>query len=241
MTFEWNFVGRPVEISKKCAAAIFSLSHVRWATVPCTMRCSKHGLAASPDGTCVVCRRATAPQRATGLRWLGWLAGASVVLLLGFALVRWGVRSLEPARAEPPPRTDPALVARPAWTTVPSASMTTAPPAHTTAFEATTAFAVDDHARLEEERKRVSITVYTTSWCPHCREAKSWLKSHDQPYFERDIEQDPTANAAMRALNPSGGVPTLHVDSEVIVGFSDAALERAIDNAAKRRIASAHN
>ncbi len=203
------------------------------------MRCTKHGLAAATDGMCVICRRERAPHQAANLRWLGWIVSGIVVSLVVFSLVRLGVRSLEAARPEPPPRTDPALVARPVWTTAPTALPPT--PARTTAFDATTAFAIDDPARLDEERKRVSITVYSTTWCPHCREAKSWLKEHDQPYFERDIEQDPSANATMRELNPHGGVPTIHVDSEVIVGFSDKGLARAIDNAAKRRIASAPN
>jgi glutaredoxin-like YruB-family protein len=203
------------------------------------MRCTRHGLATSPDGTCVLCRRELAPTNAPSLRWLAWLVAGTIAVLLAFSLVRLGVRSLQAARATPEPKRDPAFTTRPAWSAAPPAPTLLAPrPGNTTAFQASTSVAVDDRARIEDERKRVSITVYTTSWCPHCKEAKSWLKSHDLAYFERDIEQDPSANTEMRKLNPRGGVPTIHVDDEVIVGFSDRGLDRAIDNAARRRIAS---
>ena len=205
------------------------------------MRCTRHGLATSPDGTCVLCRREVAPRDPPNFRWLAWLVAGTITVLLAFSLIRLGVRSLQAARATPELKRDPALTTRPAWTAAPNTPTSAPRPGNTTAFEATTSFAVDDRARIEDERKRVSITVYTTSWCPHCKEAKAWLKSHDLAYFERDIEQDPAANTEMRKLNPRGGVPTIHVDDEVVVGFSDRGLDAAINDAAKRRIASAPN
>lgn len=109
------------------------------------------------------------------------------------------------------------------------------------AASAVPAWFTAEQARVPEERKRVSITVYSTSWCPSCRAAKAWLASHHQPYFERDIELDPEAKVRMHKLNPAGGVPTINIEDEILIGFDGSAMDRAIDGAARRRIASERN
>ncbi len=68
----------------------------------------------------------------------------------------------------------------------------------------------------------VHVIVYTTSWCPSCRAAKSWLQKNGVAYEERDIEASRTYAAQMRALNPRGSIPTFDVEGDVNVGFSSS-------------------
>src|SRR6185295_19917470 len=54
------------------------------------------------------------------------------------------------------------------------------------------------------------LVVYSSSWCPDCRNAKRVLHEADTSFDEVDIDQDPTAEALV--LERSGGrrvVPTL--------------------------------
>ena len=56
------------------------------------------------------------------------------------------------------------------------------------------------------------VTMYTTSWCPDCRRAKSFLKAHGVEFREVNIETDPSAEQIVVQAN--GGrrkVPTLEM------------------------------
>jgi glutaredoxin len=39
----------------------------------------------------------------------------------------------------------------------------------------------------------MDLTVYTAFWCRDCREAKNFLKKHNIPFKEIDIESSPEA------------------------------------------------
>jgi thioredoxin reductase (NADPH) len=78
------------------------------------------------------------------------------------------------------------------------------------------------------------IVVYTTSWCPYCREAKRYLEERGLPYEEIDIERTP--GAAERVERWSGGyrtVPTFDAAGRIIVGPDLAALEEALRSATR--------
>jgi len=199
-------------------------------------RCPRHGLAIPPDGTCIVCRREARGGRGEGAglpSWLYALVGLVLAGLLVFGVVRMVLQRAETATAEPPP---PAPLQR--FAARPASSMPTTVQTAAPAGSTVPTWFTDEQARVPEERKRVSITVYSTSWCPSCRAAKAWLANHHQAFFERDIEQDPEAKVRMHKLNPAGGVPTINVEDEILVGFDAPSLDRAIDTAARRRIAS---
>ena len=44
-------------------------------------------------------------------------------------------------------------------------------------------------------RAHVSVTLYTTRWCPHCAHARDWLRARGIPYHDMDVETDPVAAA----------------------------------------------
>jgi glutaredoxin len=81
----------------------------------------------------------------------------------------------------------------------------------------------------------VHVVVYTTSWCPVCRRAKSWMAANGVAYEERDVESSEVNARRMRAINPRGGVPTFDVEGQVMVGFSEDSLLATMRQAARHR------
>jgi len=62
----------------------------------------------------------------------------------------------------------------------------------------------------------VNIRIYTTSWCPDCRQAKRFLEEHQLPYEEFDIEADLRAAKFVKQANQGKRrVPTFDVDGRV--------------------------
>jgi mycoredoxin len=56
------------------------------------------------------------------------------------------------------------------------------------------------------------ITIYSTTWCPDCRRAKSFLKERGVQFREVDIEQDPGGeDIVLKANNGRRKVPTFDV------------------------------
>ena len=56
------------------------------------------------------------------------------------------------------------------------------------------------------------ITIYSTTWCPDCRRAKSFMKERGVQFREVDIEQDPAGEEiVIKANNGKRRVPTLEV------------------------------
>src|SRR5207253_5040720 len=57
-----------------------------------------------------------------------------------------------------------------------------------------------------------AITIYSTTWCPDCRRAKSFLKERGVDFREVDIEEDPSGEAiVIQANHGKRTVPTLEV------------------------------
>jgi len=56
------------------------------------------------------------------------------------------------------------------------------------------------------------ITMYSTTWCPDCRRAKTFLKERGVEFREVDIERDPAAEEiVIKANNGRRKVPTLEI------------------------------
>lgn len=57
------------------------------------------------------------------------------------------------------------------------------------------------------------VTMYTTSWCPDCRRAKSFLQAHGVEFREVNIEADPSAEQIVfQANSGKRKVPTLEME-----------------------------
>lgn len=89
---------------------------------------------------------------------------------------------------------------------------------------------------LARMRERVDVVVYSTAWCPACRSLRDYLVRRGIRATEYDIEHNRSARARQRELNPRGGVPTVEIDGQVLVGFSAKGIEAALDRAARARL-----
>lgn len=75
------------------------------------------------------------------------------------------------------------------------------------------------------------IKVYSTPMCPWCVKAKEYLKKKNAAFEEVDVSKD--ARAAQEMIEKSGqrGVPVLDINGKMIVGFDQAAIDQALNNA----------
>jgi glutaredoxin len=74
------------------------------------------------------------------------------------------------------------------------------------------------------------VTLYGTSWCGACREARKYLASRKIPFADKDVERDPAAarelgQKAARLGIRADRVPILDVRGRLLIGFDRARLE----------------
>ena len=80
-----------------------------------------------------------------------------------------------------------------------------------------------------------SVVVYSATWCGFCKKAKAWLKDHNVPYIERDVEKTPGAqaelDAKLKAANTAGGgIPVIDWSGSLVMGFDQRALEKLLSS-----------
>ncbi len=77
------------------------------------------------------------------------------------------------------------------------------------------------------------VRMYTISTCSHCKAAKRFLDRCTVKYEFTDVDllSGPERKAVLddlRRLNPNCSVPTIIIGDEVIVGFDEEALSKAL-------------
>ena len=81
-----------------------------------------------------------------------------------------------------------------------------------------------------------TVIIYGASWCGPCHQAADFLKAKGVAYVLKDIEQVPGAAAEMReklarAGQHGGSIPVIDVRGQILVGYSEPALARALARA----------
>ena len=66
------------------------------------------------------------------------------------------------------------------------------------------------------------VRIYTTSYCPYCRAAKTLLQRKAVQFEEIDVTDDPQLRAEMEKLSGRMTVPQIFIDGEPIGGYDDA-------------------
>ncbi len=111
-----------------------------------------------------------------------------------------------------------------------------APPAAPAASSAPVVRLTDADFAHADDVGHPTVLFFTTTWCPVCRTAREALSASGVRYDERDVESDPEARRRQLELAPSGGVPVLAFEDEVLLGFSRSQFDRIV---AKWRAAEA--
>ena len=65
------------------------------------------------------------------------------------------------------------------------------------------------------------VLLYTTSWCPFCRRAKTLLKEKGVKWKELDIEADRDHRQAMTQASGRNTVPQIFINGTHVGGFDD--------------------
>ena len=95
----------------------------------------------------------------------------------------------------------------------------------------------DEAVAVAPSRNAVRVVMYTTSWCPVCKQAKEWMSRRQIAFEERDVEASRENARRMHAINPRGSVPTFDVEGQVLVGFSERDLVGTMERAAAKQSA----
>ena len=78
------------------------------------------------------------------------------------------------------------------------------------------------------EPQNITVELYTTSWCPYCKDARNFFRSRGISFSEYDIEKDEEAALRKNDLDGGRGVPFAVICDQKIHGFSAMAYEKAL-------------
>jgi glutaredoxin 3 len=65
------------------------------------------------------------------------------------------------------------------------------------------------------------VTVYTTTWCPYCRQAEKFLESKGVAFKQVDVTEDDAMREKLVELTGQRTVPQIFVGEKSIGGYSD--------------------
>jgi glutaredoxin 3 len=79
-------------------------------------------------------------------------------------------------------------------------------------------------------QKYPRIVLYSVSWCPHCKEAKEYLTSHNIPFINKDVELDDDYKKELIDKYKTGGVPFIVFgkDEKLMKGFNPERFEKIL-------------
>lgn len=66
------------------------------------------------------------------------------------------------------------------------------------------------------------VVMYTTSWCPYCRAAKSLFAAKKVDFTEIDVTAEPKLRHDMERLSGRRTVPQIFINGKPIGGYDDA-------------------
>ncbi len=73
-----------------------------------------------------------------------------------------------------------------------------------------------------------SIKLYSTSACPWCVKTKEFFKSHKIPFTNFNVGIDQKACQEMIKKSGQVGVPVVEIGKEIIVGYDEDAIKKAL-------------
>ena len=65
------------------------------------------------------------------------------------------------------------------------------------------------------------VIIYTTSWCPYCRAAKSLFAAKKIDFTELDVSEEPKLRVEMERLSGRRTVPQIFINGKPVGGYDD--------------------
>jgi glutaredoxin 3 len=75
--------------------------------------------------------------------------------------------------------------------------------------------------RISGEEFMRQVVMYTTSWCPYCRAAKSLFAAKKVDFTEIDVSEEPKLRVDMERLSGRRTVPQIFINGKPIGGYDD--------------------
>jgi glutaredoxin len=91
------------------------------------------------------------------------------------------------------------------------------------------ATSADDPEKTSEIKINPKVELYVTSWCRYSQKAQGYFKTKGVPFTVYDIEKDPNARRRQLEINPTGKVPTVVINGNVIRGYNVEIYDRILN------------
>ena len=78
-------------------------------------------------------------------------------------------------------------------------------------------------------KKDAKVRVYSTATCPWCHTAKEFLTKNNIKFEDIDVGENQEAAQEMVEKSGQMGVPVIEVDGQIIIGFDEGKLKKALD------------
>ncbi len=72
-----------------------------------------------------------------------------------------------------------------------------------------------------------NVLIYTSPTCAWCKKAKEFFAKHNVKYKELNVVEEKYAQEAQEKSGQMG-VPVIDIDGNIIVGFDEPALKKAL-------------
>ena len=73
-----------------------------------------------------------------------------------------------------------------------------------------------------------NVIIYTTPTCGFCKMAKDYFDDNDISYETKDVTTNPDAYNEILEKSGQLGTPVIDIDGEVIIGFDQPKIDKAI-------------
>ncbi len=67
----------------------------------------------------------------------------------------------------------------------------------------------------------MSVKIYTTNWCPYCKNAKALLNNKNISYEEINIEEKNMSREELSKITGGMSVPQIVINDEAIGGYDN--------------------
>jgi len=82
--------------------------------------------------------------------------------------------------------------------------------------------------RKQNQKEYPHVIVFTTPTCPHCKQAKRYLRRNDVPFKDVDVSRDKAAARDMVRRSGQQGVPVVDIGGKTIVGFNRRKIDKEL-------------
>ncbi len=79
----------------------------------------------------------------------------------------------------------------------------------------------------------MKVILYSTPFCGWCARAKEFFKEHKIKFKNVDVSTSAKKVQEMTKLSGQNAVPVIKVDGEIIIGYDESALRKALHLPAK--------